>query len=289
MKPPGRPAKSRTIRNLERFDPVTAVFVVHGVALLVGGAVLRPMLVAYLLAALALVRLGLGWMNDRGLSDTQLVIRTSLSIFLVAAVVVADGGTESPFFFWMILLLSWQALIFTRRQFVIMGALMGVAYLAAVIVSDDITAASGARLGLFAALFAVLLAGRIILESHEVEIRRLDGIVGALVEDAALGVAVFDSNRDTLLYSNDAARAIGFDTFDGMARLLPVRDHGGEGITTLAGLVMTAGFDRSVPQTFHRIGQPERRFWIGFHPHRLPGADPVVLVYGNELAGDSTP
>lgn len=277
-----RSAKSRTIRRIERFDPMTAIFVVHGAALLLSGSVEHPVLVASLVLALASVRLGLGWMDRRGLSATQQLIRTVLSVVLVAAVVVADGGTESPFFFWMILLLSWQALIFGRRRFVGLGVLMGVAYMG-VVVLTDFTAASAARFGLFLALFAVLLAGRVVLESHEVEIRRLDGIVGVLVEDAPIGLVVFDSDRDTVLYANDAARAIGFDSHEGMARLLPVRSHPGEGIKTLAGMVMDSGFSRSVPQAFHRIGEPERPFWIGFHPHRMPDAGSVVFVYGNEL------
>jgi hypothetical protein len=272
------------IRRIERLDPVSLVFAAHAIALALTGNVLRPVLVISLVAAMVVLRFALREISvARHDGQGIYVLRSVISIVIVAAVIAADGGTESPFFFWLLLILTWQALRFRQGDFRILLLVGLAAYIVTVLAAGDITATSIARFGLFVSFALVLSLGRFLLEQYESEIHRLDSMVRSVIDEAPLAVAIYDSDRDTLMFANGTAEKLGLATHDGLARIVPVADvSGGAPIVTLASMIEEAGWEPYGPADFKPIGDPQRIMRIGFHVRRLEAGRPIVFVYGQE-------
>src|SRR5690606_25323940 len=122
------------------------------------GETAAPLAISLLTGALALVRLAMGWLMRA--TPATLLTRAVLSFILVLTVVVLDGGTDSPFFFWVVLLLVWQGLTIDRQSLRTVGIVAFLGCLAAVAISGEFNAAALFRCGLLAALIVVILLGR---------------------------------------------------------------------------------------------------------------------------------
>lgn len=271
---------------LRRWDPLAFIFFAHGVGLAVAGDTQDPLLVSLLSGGLALTRLGVTWLLPHGTERTPKFITSLVSTGLAFAVVLADGGTESPFFFWVLLLLGWQVLIFDQRRFRTLGIFTVAAYLVVIGFTSEYTAAAGFRLGLLAAFIVTLALGRWILDRREAEVARLDDVVKAIIDDAPMAMAVLDADRDTLLYANGAARDMGIASRDSMAHLLLDDAANPQRITTLAELVVGSSFRPFPVRTYRHIGSPRAQYRIGFHPRRIGQAQPLVLIYGFSIDED---
>jgi hypothetical protein len=114
-------------------------------------------------------------------------------------------------------------------------------------------------------------------------------MLNSLLSIATMGVVLYDADRQTPLFANDAARAIGLADYTGMARLIPDDAAHSVKIDTLASLVEDAGWLPYAPRLFRVIGDPDRRFWVGLQALRVENAAPVILVYGEEVAASDTP
>lgn len=266
----------RTLEKIERWDPVSFIFLVHGLGMAAAGETAAPLAISLLTGALALVRLAMGWLMRA--TPATLLTRAVLSFILVLTVVVLDGGTDSPFFFWVVLLLVWQGLTIDRQSLRTVGIVAFLGCLAAVAISGEFNAAALFRCGLLAALIVVILLGRWTLEKREADVTRLDDVLQGLVEEVPVALAVLDADRDTLLYANESARRMGITSRDEMARLV-LYDPRPQRVRTLAELVVGAPFQPSPMRLYRSIGNPAAEYQIGFEPRRADTAAPVVMIY----------
>src|SRR5690606_8841459 len=161
------------------------------------GETQSPVAVAVLSAVLAVARLGLGWWLGRGDITRVQFARSLVSMALAYGVVLVDGGVESPFFFWVLLILGWQVLDLPQRLFRYLGFTAIAAYLIVVLITVELTAPALFRASLLAAFVFVLSLGRWMLDIREAEVARLDEVVKGIMNDAPLAVAVFDHDRET--------------------------------------------------------------------------------------------
>lgn len=280
---------SPALRRFEKYDLVSIAFALHAMAIILAEITSEPVLIAGLVLIMLTTRVVLGFLAQKlARRHPFLLIRGIATLILTGAIMIADGGTESRFFLWLILLLAWQAVISPTTEFRLLAGSAAVVYIIVAFASPgDITGVVVARLGLLAAFVVVLSTGRVLLEGYEARIRRLEHTVAAVLSVSNRGVVVYDSDRQTPLFANDAAIAMGIATHADMARLIPdgVLDH--LKINTLASLVEDAGWLPYQPRQFRVIGEPHRTLVIGIQALRLEDAEPVVLVYG-ELAHERT-
>lgn len=269
----------RTLAAIQRWDPLAFILFSHGLAMALAGETDAPLAVSILAGVLAVFRLALGWLAPRLPASGVQFTRSLVSMVIAYAVVVVDGGVESPFFFWILLILGWQVLDLHQRQFRLLGFAALGGYLFVLLITANMAAPALFRAALLAAFVFVLALGRWMLDHREAEVARLDEVVKGIMDDSPLAVAVFDYDRDTLLYANGAAHAMGIASLDSMAHLV-LEDRARSGpVTTLADLVVGAGFHRSPLRSYRNIRDRER-YNIGFHPRMVEGAPPIVVVYG---------
>jgi hypothetical protein len=281
---------SLALRRFEKYDLVSIALGLHAMAILLAEGASEPVLIAVLVLAMLIGRLALGYLaNKFSRRHPLLLIRGIVTLLLTGAVMVADGGTESRFFLWLVLVLAWQAVISPLADFRILAAVAAVVYVVVALASPgNINGTAIARFGLLAAFMIVLSTGRVLLEGYESRIRRLEHTVAAVLSISEMGIVVYDSDRQTPLFTNDAAISMGLASHDGMARLIPDGSTVQHKIDTLASLVEGAGWLPYEPRLFRVIGDPNRILRIGLHALRLEDAEPVVLVYGEVVEQRTT-
>ncbi len=280
---------SPVLRRFEKYDLVSIAFALHAMAIILAESASEPLLVAGLVLIMLTTRLVLGFIAQK-LSRRHpfLLVRGVATLILIGAIMVADGGTESRFFLWLILLLAWQAVISPQAEFRLLAGSAAVVYILVAFGSPgDITGAVVARLGLLAAFVVVLSTGRVLLEGYEARIRRLEHTIAAVLSVSKMGVVVYDSDRQTPLFANDAAIAMGLASHADMDRLILDGSFDHLKINTQASLVEDAGWLPNEPRLFRVIGEPHRMLLVGIQALRLEDAEPVVLVYG-EVAQERT-
>lgn len=268
------------LRRIDRWDPPAFIFFLHALTLALLDRTQAPLTIILLAGGMAVVRLVAAWFSTR----VEVRFAAAVASTVIAyAVVIADGGLESPFFFWILILLGWQAVTYHRQRIVWLGAVSVAGYVTTLLITSDSTPESLARLGLLIAFIVALVVGRAILDRQEAEVRRLDDMVSTLIEDATMAVAVLDADRETVLYANPTAHQMGLTSRDSMARLILDDTRQLQKVTTLADLVVGAGYQSAPMRAFRPIGSPTSEYRIGYHPRREPGSTPVVLVYGVEI------
>lgn len=272
--------KGQILDQIDRWDPPAFIFFLHALALALLDSTQAPLTIILLAGAMALIRLIATWFSTRsGIRFAAAVASTVIAY----AVVIVDGGLESPFFFWILILLGWQSVTFHRHRTVRLGAVSVAGYVTTLLITSDSTPESLARLGLLIAFILVLVVGRTILDRQEAEVRRLDDMVTTLIDNATMALAVLDADRETVLYANPAAHRMGLTSRDSMAHLILDDTRQLQKVTTLADLVVGAGYQAAPMRAFRLIGSPTSEYRIGYHPRREPGSNPVVLVYGVEI------
>lgn len=271
--------------RIDRIDPVSIVFAAHSVVLAASDRLARPVAVLVLTALLLAVRYGFAIVARRATeSEASIELAGAVaSTILVGAVVAADGGTESPLFFWFLILLAWQALRFTRQRFLWLCGAAAVSYVLVLVVADDVTSASLGRFGLFVTFMFVLASGRTMIDEYQLRVRRMDAMVSTVVQDMPMAVAIFDADRETVLYANGMARAMGLVDRDAMARLI-VADPAAGSAVSLAHLIHQRAWEPLRPQVFTALPGHDRLYRIGFHPRRLEDGAPILVVYGEEAS-----
>ena len=281
---------SLALRRFEKYDLVSIALGLHAMAILLAEGASEPVLIAVLVLAMLMSRLIFGYLaNKLSRRHPLLLIRGIVTLLLTGAVMVADGGTESRFFLWLVLVLAWQAVVSPLRDFRILAAVAAAVYVVVAFASPgNIDGTAIARFGLLAAFMIVLSTGRVLLEGYEARIRRLEHTVAAVLSISEMGIVVYDSDRQTPLFTNDAAISMGLASHDGMARLIPDGSTVHHKIDTLASLVEGAGWLPYEPRLFRVIGDPNRILRIGLHALRLEDAEPVVLVYGEVVEQRTT-
>lgn len=223
------------VERVARFDLVTVVLVVHGTVLLAGGQVLNRAWVTVGVVALGGWRLGLGLYESRSSIPAPVQFAKEVGSLLLAAILLAaDGGTESPFFFWPVILLASQALIHSVSHFEALVAVALAAYVTVLIAVPDVTASSVGRLGLLGAFCVVLAVGRERVERHRAEASRMGQLLQEAFGAAPIALAVTFDDPPRVVFANHMAEAIGIadlpnkeETLPGLSELIArVAEHG---------------------------------------------------------------
>ncbi|MFP3883105.1 MAG: histidine kinase dimerization/phospho-acceptor domain-containing protein [Actinomycetota bacterium] len=184
------------------------ILTVHGLVLFLLDEVANPPLAIAFIVALAVWRLSnrLVARSDYGGSHHVMILSAEGgSLVLAAALVTAEGGTESPFFFWPLILLAWCALIFTRRQLAVMVGITVASYIGVVVLASDITATSLARLGLLLAFAGVLIVARSRIDYHRASAERSERLLRDAIGVTPAGLMVLGAEDNQPVYINHAA------------------------------------------------------------------------------------
>lgn len=185
------------------FDPMVAVATIHAAALLTFGDLARPVPVAVATVLLVTWHLSV-WVIVP--APRSRLVRDIGSQLAAAAVVWLDGGTESPFFFWVLLFLAGQALRHAARSFLTLAATALVAY-AVVMFAVGVTAAAVARLGLLLAFCGVVGYLRNMLDSETAEAREAAAAMLTAFDAAPVGIVLLDGGL-VPVYVNGRAQAL---------------------------------------------------------------------------------
>lgn len=260
---------------MQRVDPVTWVLLVHGVVLAGLERVLYPGWVVAATVGLAVWRVGLGLVGRRsgGRRGEMLgLLRSGGSLVLAAVAMAADGGTESPLFFWPILILAWQALVFPLGGLAVLTTLALLTYLVVVVGVPDVTPSSVARLGLLVAFCGVLLIGRLRLEELQREAVRADRLLQDTFSAAPVGLALVALDPVRVVFANQSAIVLGLE------ELFAADKEEGEGVRSL---VTRAAQTRQPvgPEVLvlHPTGAGPRHLRILATPHILDGEEGAVV------------
>jgi len=269
-------ADSGWFDSIERWDPVGIILTVHGLVLFLLDEVADPSLTIVLVVALAVWRLSnrLVARTDLGVSHTSMILSAEGgSLVLAAALVAADGGTESPFFFWPLILLAWCALIFTRGQLAVMVGITVVSYIGVVVVASDVTATSMARLGLLLAFAGVLIVARSRIDYHRASAEHSERLLRDAIGVTPAGLVVVSATDYQPVYTNHAAHEMrllrGLE--DSSPRIGRLREIVDEALAT----GMTIG-----PELLNARDEetPARHLRVVATPHESGGERMVVLA-----------
>ncbi|MEX1004675.1 MAG: HAMP domain-containing sensor histidine kinase, partial [Acidimicrobiia bacterium] len=198
--------------RLGRLDPVGPVVLAHAVTLWLldgPGFPAAVLMVGLVLAAGRAWITGLARRRDTPWGERLLTVRGVASIVLAYLVVFLDGGTESPFFFWPLLILAWEALTQPMGRFRWLLVATLASHVGVVAALGEVTPASVTRIGLLAAFWAALGLGRRYLIAQQLQTARLGDLVGTAFATLPIGIIVAVLDPPTTDYVNPAAEALG--------------------------------------------------------------------------------
>ena len=184
--------------------PMLLVCALHAVVLVAFGAVARPAAVLAVVSGMVLMHVAFSFASS---SERMALVPDVVAHVGAGAVIVLDGGTESPFFFWTLLLLAGQALKFVARSLWILSGFVLLVYVAVVTVTGDLTGASFGRFGLLVAYCGIVVYLRRRLDGEERRSRYFDRVMRVGFDAAPMGVALLDSDLRPV-YANRAGAAL---------------------------------------------------------------------------------
>jgi signal transduction histidine kinase len=202
---------------LPRLDLVGPVVTLHVLGLTVVGVVDGP--VPALIGAGVLLAWRVGMQALAGRVEAQrrgtvFFARAVASLVIVGAIVVTDGGTDSPLFFSMLIVVVWEAVMSSERRLPWLAATSIAVYLGVVLVANDLTPTSLARMVVFLMFVGILSWARVQSAGWETELDRTRQLVVGFAEEAPIGFAVFEPDSLRCLFANRMARQFRMDTPD---------------------------------------------------------------------------
>lgn len=201
------------LRSDSWFDPMVMVAAAHAAFLVGLGEVRRPF------AVLAIVVALIGWhLLARAFAPagSSWLLRDIGSQLAAAGTVLADGGSESPFFFWVLLFLAGQAIRHPVSSFRYLAALALVADLA--ITATELTVASIGRLALLLAFCLVMAYLRITLDRESAGARQVDSVMWTAFEAAPQAIVLLNDEL-SVVYANPPANRL-LDLIDDSSRVV---------------------------------------------------------------------
>ncbi|MEX1037406.1 MAG: HAMP domain-containing sensor histidine kinase, partial [Acidimicrobiia bacterium] len=138
--------------------------------------------------------------------------RAVVSLVIVGAVVVVDGGTNSPLFFSMLIVVVWEAVMSPQRRLAWLAATSIAVYLGIVLAARDATPTSFARMVVFLMFVGILSWARVQSAGWETELNRTRQLTAGFAEDAPIGFAVYEPDSLRCLFANRMARRFTMDT-----------------------------------------------------------------------------
>lgn len=262
-------------RYWRSWDVVLLGLAVHGAVLLSLGTVDHPEWALVTIVVFVAWRIAFAWLERRSASQnlaTLQLINGAGSLVLAAMLLAADGGTESPFFFWMVIILAWHALVDSGTGFPILTLVGLISYTLVVLLVPDIGVASVARLGLLALFCAVLEVGRDRFRNHERREEELTGMIADMWQTAPTGLFMFGEHPIRLLYTNAIARAMALND-DDSARLREIAER-----TRQGGRQTTPSL-----LTLIRPESPARHLRVTAVPHPTE-SDSLVVVSAEDVS-----
>lgn len=276
-----------------RFDPVGPIVALHVLALALLGATQRSAGVLVAAAGVMLVwRVGMGALAAGMVSSRRggvLLVRGVGSLVLAGVLVVLDGGTESPLFFSMLIVVVWETVVSPLRRLIWLGPAAIVVYVGVILVVPDVTATSLVRLGVFI-LFVGLLAWARALSSHwQGELARTRELAAGLVEEAPTGFAVYEAGPLRCVFANEVATRFGLDTpAETALTTYGTPAAGGMLIDVLAGV---AGSGEASPPSLYVTssdGGVARFLRIGVSVRPEPAAVGLLIAHAEDVTAQVT-
>ncbi len=141
-----------------------------------------------------------------------LILRGVVSLILMGVLLGLDGGTESPLFFSMLIVFTWETVVSPLRRVVPLGVVALMVYAAVIVLVPDVTAKSLFRLVMFVAFIGLLAWARALAEHWQTSSARLRNVVTGVVETLPLGLAVYETGTRRCVLANETATRLGLDT-----------------------------------------------------------------------------
>lgn len=274
--------RPRWFKLLVRIDPVEIALVLHGFALVGADRVADRAWAAALVTLFALWRPAID-LARRRLPEREpslYLVKGAGSLLLAMALVGVDGGTESPFFFWPLLILAWKALVVPVRALALLAGVAVAAYLAVVFAVPDLTAASLGRLLLLIAFCGVLVVGRFRLDHHRDRSEALLRLLADAFWHAPVGLVVVGSDPDRIYHTNETARTMGLAS--------PLTGEQAGSLRKMADRAREEG-EPVGPDLFVLHGEESTRYLrVLAAPHRLSQEETVVILCAEDVSSQVT-
>jgi len=257
-------------------------------ALAVFGDLLRPVVVSVVAGGLLVWRTGLNTLADRIVTVRRggvSLVRGAGSLVLAGGIVGLDGGTESPFFFSMLIVVVWEAVISPVRRFIRLAIAAVLVYVGVIAGADDVTVTSLVRLGVFLSFIGLLVWGRALSEHWQRESTRARTLAAGIAEEAPIGFALYDCDSLGCLFANETARRFGLADVDQTT----IARFGGSTVPdqrlgeVLAGVV--ASGEPGPPSLYVASSATggETFLRIGVSLRRMPEEPALLMVYAEDV------
>lgn len=258
------------IERLRRLDPVTWVLFVHALILVILGHLDASRWVLFTAVSLVVWRVTLDFQANRATKAQRTWLRFAKgagSLVLAGTMMLLDGGTESPFFFWLLILLGWSVMVYPRTRFVHLVAVGMAVYVGVIALLSEWTPASFGRLMLLLSYCGILFGGRIRFEASVTAARRASRLLRDAFWVAPVGMAVVEGEPPRLVYSNQTAHSMRLLEGDGP-------DEASEHVNHLVENAIRSGVTVG-PELIERHGSQYLR--VVAAPHSIDGQDGAVV------------
>jgi len=275
------------LTRLGRFDPVGPLVVGHAVSLAVLGSVRHPIGVLALAGGLLVWRVVLAAVAgqlDRERRGGVFLARGLGSLVLVGGLVVLDGGTESPLFFAMLVVVVWEAAMNPLRRLLWLGSGAVLVYVSVILGVPDVTPTSLARLGVFVFFIGLLVWARALSEYWQRESVEAKALAAGIVEEAPNGFVLYDSGSLRCLFANQVASGLGLDTPEKTVLIRYGASSGEETVEDVLTGAVTSG--EPPPPTLYVVspGTAEEKFLrIGMTRRPVPNSEDLLMVYAEDV------
>lgn len=209
------------------------------------------------------------------------------SLVLVGTMVGFDGGTDSPVFFSMLIVIAWEIIVSPFRRFATLGVASLLVYLGVVLLVPDINPVSLVRMGVLAGFLILLGWARGISEYWQRESLRAKALAAEIAEGSPIGFAYYDAESDECLYMNPAGKDLGLTVREGMALVR----SGGEDEETFkdARLRVAATGEPDPPtiyETIYETTDDDIRtgfIRLGISVRQSPGMPGMLMVHAEDV------
>lgn len=282
-------ARRDRLRRLVRIDPVGPMVAGHAVLLALLGSVQDPegvLLLAAVVLAWRSVLTVLGNRGDRSTRRMAFVLRTVGSLVIVGGMMVLDGGTESPLFFSMLVVVVWAAAMTTLRRFIAIGVGALVVYVGVILVVPDITVNSMARFGVYVFFLGLLAWARAASDYWMHESQATKTLATEILEQVPTGFLLFESNGLTCLFANPSARDLDLDRPDGISLTRYGLANGSITLSELLASVAASGESLASTLYVMSMGEPHERFLrIALMYRPVSDDQGLVMVCAEDVTG----
>lgn len=211
------PRRQKRLRVLARIDPVGPIVAGHAVLLASLGSTNAPVGILSLAAGVLLWRSILTALANRSDRERRLdlmVARAVGSLAAVGGMMFLDGGTESPLFFLMLVVVVWAATMLPLRRFMLTGSIALLIYLAVILGVPDLTVTSFGRFGLYVAFVGMLAWARAVSDYWREESRASKTLVGDILMHMPTAFVLLEAATGRSVFANPGAVDLGLDRPD---------------------------------------------------------------------------